>query len=329
MDDLLLRFLRGGTTQAESDQVSAWLQESPENEAHLRAMGEILALARSRDGRTDPGEPPAAADLIRQAEKKRPPSRRARRGRPPAWAVAPLAVAATAAFVALGLMGYERWGRGEAEVRLAAEELITGAGESTTIRMSDGSVVRLGPESRLQVMPDGSGRQVVLVGRAFFAVTPDERTPFRVHTPSGSIRVLGTRFQLEAGVEDMRLVVVEGRVALASSGSEVYVQSGEMTEVRSGRTGPVQKAPGLGELAEDWMGQFLVFQETPLNRAAKEIEEIYGVEVRILDADLGEKTLTMWFTSRPLEDVLTVVCNVINASCGMDGGVVSISASSQ
>jgi len=329
MDDLLLRFLRGGTTQAEADKVHAWLRESPDNEAQLRALREILALARSRDDGMDPGDPPVAADLIRQAGTSRPPSKRVHPLRPPAWAIAPLAVAATAALVALGLLGYGRWGGGEDDVRLAAEELITGAGESTTVRLSDGSVVRLGPESRLQVMSDGSGRQVVLVGRAFFSVAPDETRPFRVHTPGGSVRVLGTRFQLEAGIEEMRLVVVEGRVALSSSGSEVQVQSGEMTEVRSGRTGAVQKAPGLGELSKEWMGQFLVFQRTPLTTAAKEIEEIYGVDVQILDAHLGEKTLTMWFTSRPLEDVLTVVCNVIDASCGIEGGVVSIAARSK
>jgi len=329
MDDLLLRFLHGATTPVECDRVTAWLRESPDNEAHLRALEEILAVARSRDERLDPGEPPVAMDLIRKAERSRPPSKRPHRFRPPAWAMAPLAVAATAAFVALGLLGYGRWSAGDNDVRLVAEELMTGAGESTTVRMSDGSVVRLGPESRLQVMPDGSGRQVVLVGRAFFAVTPDETRPFRVHTPSGSIRVLGTRFQVEAGVEDMRLVVVEGKVALASSGSEVQVQAGEMTEVRSGRAGAIQKAPGLAELSEEWMGQFLVFQGTPLYRAAKEIEELYGVEVRILSAALGEKTLTMWFTSRPLADVLTVVCNVIDASCGIEGGVVSIAAKRQ
>jgi transmembrane sensor len=329
MDDLLLRFLRGGTTQAEADKVHVWVRESPDNEARLRALREILALARSRDHGMDPGDPPVAADLIRQAGTSRAPSKRVHPLRPPAWAMAPLAVAATAALVALGLLGYGRWGAGDEEVRLAAEELMTGAGESTTVRMSDGSVVRLGPESRLQVMPHESGRQVVLVGRAFFAVTPDETRPFRVHTPSGSIRVLGTRFQLEAGVEDKRLVVVEGSVALAASGSEVEVRAGEMTQVRSGRTGSVQKAPGLAELSSEWMGQFLVFQATPLHRAAKEIEEIYGVEVQILDVDLGEKTLTMWFTSRPLEDVLTVLCNVIDASCGIEGGLVSIAARSQ
>jgi transmembrane sensor len=324
MDEVLLRFLCGGTSQAEDDQVNAWLQESPEHEAHLRVLEGIVHLARSQDEELDPGEPPVAATLIRRAEGSGPPAAGARRVRPPHWAMAPLAVAATAAFVALGLLGYGQWREARDDARLAAEELMTGAGESTTVRMSDGSVVRLGPESRLQVMSAGSGRQVTLVGRAFFAVAPDDTHPFKVFTPAGSVRVLGTRFQLEANVDDMRLVVVEGSVALATSESEVQVGAGEMREVRLGRMGAVRSAPGIGQLSSEWMGQFLVFQRTPLTEAAKEIEEIYNVEVRILDAALGEKTLTMWFSSRPLEDLLTVVCSVIDASCTIEDRVVSI-----
>jgi len=324
MEETLLRFLRGGTTEAEDEQISAWLRESPDHEAQLRELEDLLFLARSQDARVDPGEPPAAAELIGRAAKRT--SRAAvRHGRRfPAWAVAPLAVAATAAFVALGFLGYGRWAPDGGSSELAAEELTTGAGESATIRMSDGTLVRLGPDSRLQVMAGGSGRQVTLVGRAFFAVARDDSHPFKVFTPAGSVRVLGTRFQLEANVDDMRLVVVEGSVALATSGSEVQVGAGEMTEVKLGRTGVVEKAPGLGQLSAEWMGQFLVFQRTPLSRAAREIEELYDVEVEILDVALGDKTLTMWFSSRPLEDVLTVVCSVIEASCRIEDRVVTI-----
>jgi ferric-dicitrate binding protein FerR (iron transport regulator) len=184
--------------------------------------------------------------------------------------------------------------------------------------------VRLGPESRLAVVSGGSQRQVTLEGRAFFAVTHDARRPFRVITPAGTARVLGTRFELEAQVADMRLVVVEGSVALASNDSEVQVRSGQMTEVRGGRAGPVRSAPSMAQLSSEWMGRFLVFQDTPLRSAAREIEELYDVEVRILDPTLGERTLTMWSSSRPLEDVLTVACSVIDVSCRIDGRTVTI-----
>ncbi len=327
MDDLLLRFLRGATTPAEDDRVAAWLRESPENHVRLQETERLLALARARETAVEPGEAPAAAEVIgRAGARDRGTPARLRPLFPP-WARTALAVAAGAALVALGLGGWGRWGPGRPGPGIAAEELTTGAGESATVRLTDGTVVRLGPDSRLQVMPAGSDRQVTLVGRAFFAVARDEARPFQVFTPAGSIRVLGTRFQLEADVDDMRLVVVEGSVALATSGSEVQVGAGEMTEVKMGKPGAVQAAPALAQLSSEWMGQFLVFQRTPLARAAREIEEIYDVEVRILDPALEEKTLTMWFSSRPLEDVLTVVCSVVDASCRIEGRVVSVGTS--
>jgi transmembrane sensor len=236
-----------------------------------------------------------------------------------------IAVAAAAAVAVLFLGRPWPWSPGGAGA-LHAEELVTGRGESTTVRLSDGSVVRLGPESRLAVVTGASARQVTLEGRAFFAVTHDPRRPFRVITPAGTARVLGTRFELEAEVSDLRLVVVEGSVALASNDSEVEVRSGQMTEMRSGRAGPVRSAPGLAQLSSEWMGRFLVFQDTPLRTAAEEIAALYDVEVRIVDPSVGGRTLTMWSSSRPLEDVLTVACSVADVSCRIDGRTVTIAA---
>lgn len=323
MEELLVRYLRGEVTAAEADQVDAWLSSSVENRATLDALARISALARATDDRVDPLEPPPARMLISLAD-----APAQRRGEAPrrslSWRAASVAVAATAVLASLATAGYQRlWPGGDARL-LATEELSTGPGEATTVRLSDGSVVRLGPSSRLQMMEQGSGRQVVLSGRAFFAVAPDKKRPFRVHTPSGTIRVLGTRFQVEAGSDDMRLVVVEGAVALATSGSEVQLKAGEMTSVRLGQPAVVEQAPGLSGLSPSWMGQFLVFQRTPLAAAAQEIAELYGVEVQVLDANLAEKTLTMWFSSRPLDEVLTVVCSVVDAACVIEDGSVTI-----
>ena len=324
MDTLLLRFLRGATTPEETDQVAAWLKGSPENEERLGAMRAILDLAAEGDARIPTGHPPSAAAIIDVAEERSLLPSPRRRSPSPAWVLAPIGLAAVVAAVTLGLQKWDRGSPADHGSDILAEELTTGAGESATVRMSDGTVVRLGPESRLQVMSGGSGRQVTLVGRAFFAVARNEDQPFKVFTPSGSVRVLGTRFQLEANVDDMRLVVVEGSVALATPGSEVEVGAGEMTEVKLGRPGAVQKAPALAQLSSEWMGQFLVFQKTPLATAVREIEALYDVEVEVQDPGLAEKTLTMWFSSRPLEDVLTVVCSVIDASCQISGQFVSI-----
>ena len=321
MNDLLLRFLRGETDSSEDGRVTAWLDESPDHHAQMEDLRTILSLAQTRDGAAEPGDPPRAADIIfragmRAASKRKP---MGRRGLTRAFS----AVAAVA-FIALGFLGHRAVvGSGEGNT-LAVEEFSTSAGESATVRMNDGSVVRLGPESRLQVLATHSSRQVMLEGRAFFAVTHDSSRPFRVFTPAGSVRVLGTRFELRADVSDLRLVVVEGTVALAARDAEVMVETGEMTQISRGEAGEVVRAPDLDELSSDWMGQFLVFQDTPLGNAAREIESVYGVEVRILDPVLAGRNLTMWFSSRPIEDVLRVVCSVINSPCRIEGRVVSI-----
>lgn len=284
----------------------------------------LIALARRRDEQTDPGPPPSASEITLRAgfdaEQSRGERWRARARR----ALVPLGVAAGAACAALGALGYHALVGGGAAATLSAMEFTTAAGESTTVQLNDGSVVRLGPRSRLEITPGDEARQVMLEGRAFFAVAPDASRPFRVVTPAGSAHVLGTRFELQADSSNLRLVVVEGSVMLAAADSELRVVGGEMAEVSKGHALGIAQAPGLAVLSAEWMGNFLVFRETALREAAVQIAEIYGVEVRIADPALLDRTLTVWFSSRPLEEVLTVVCSVIDAPCRVDERVVTI-----
>ena len=72
------------------------------------------------------------------------------------------------------------------------------------------------------------------------------------------------------------------------------------------------------------MRGFLALQDTPLATAMREIGERYGTEVEIADPALLDRTLTMWFSSKSLEEVMTVVCGVIDARCSIGEGVVRI-----
>ena len=71
-----------------------------------------------------------------------------------------------------------------------------------------------------------------------------------------------------------------------------------------------------------WLGDFLIFHDTPLGAAMEEVERRYGTEVVVGDAALLDRTLTMWFSSKSLEEVMTVVCGVVDARCSIGGGVV-------
>ena len=276
----------------------------------------LARVGRAVDLTVDPGEPPAAEDVIRMAEARA----AAAAARPvrtvSRWRLVGGLVTAAAAVLA----GFALWNARDGPL---AQEFVTGPGETAMVRLSDGSLIRLGPESRLRTPSGALEREVTLQGEAFFSIALNEYHPFRITTGAGTARVLGTRFHLLAGTDELRVVVVEGRVALATTDQEVQVGAGQMTSLVGGRTGPVLDAPPIEEVA-DWLSGFLVFQDTPLETAMEEIAQRFGVEVVMDDSAPVEQTLTMWFSSKSLEEILTVVCGVIDARCGIDEGVVRV-----
>ena len=328
MDELLLQYLRGRTTDDENRSVEAWLRETPDAEEEVNDLRLLVEVARAADLEVEPGTPPSTDMVVREAEARRAAAiRRAddrARSRPArsrfglfaGWATA--GVFAAAALVIWNDRDPAASGSGGGS--LASQEFITAPGETAMVRLGDGSVIRLGPGSRVRNV-DGSARAVVLEGEAFFSIASNPAQPFRVTTAAGTARVLGTRFHLTAQLDELRLVVVEGTVALGTATEEVQVGAGQAASIIEGRPGPVTAAAPIEETAA-WLEGFIIFQDTPLELAIREVEQRYGAEVAVEDAVLLERTLTMWFTSRSLDEVMTVICNVIDAQCSIgDEGV--------
>src|SRR5262249_8427857 len=110
-------------------------------------------------------------------------------------------------------------------------DVVTGANELATVELRDGSVVRLAPSSRLRL---SSTRGVELSGRAFFAVARMPGRPFIVRTRFGAAQALSTRFEVATRTDDVKLLVVEGRVALSGPSTRVEVAAGETSAVGHG-----------------------------------------------------------------------------------------------
>lgn len=91
----------------------------------------------------------------------------------------------------------------------------TGVGERQTVALPDGTVLWLNTRSRVKVEFDTGKRQVRLDrGEVFFDVTRDERRPFHVQTPAGTVTVLGTRFNVSASPGRTSVAVLEGAVKI-------------------------------------------------------------------------------------------------------------------
>lgn len=321
MDDLILKKLAGRATELELRRLEQWRRSSDANERAYRTQEEAWVLGEVLRPETAL-TPPPAAEIMAEAERRRTRAGvRRRRGRilRSPWVGYALAAAAVAGllFMGLGRIG------GEAGQPLQAMSSSTMAGDVVTMALSDGSVVRLASASSLRFPPAADTREVVLQGRAFFAVAHGEKA-FVVRTTAGRITVHGTRFEVRSEGDETRLVVVEGQVRLEGDGGGVDVGAGEVAFLRSGEPPRVVEHADVWSML-DWPAGLLLFQGTPLGEVAREIGRTFHKDVQVSDAVAGRR-VTAWFEDEPLDDVVSAVCLVTEIRCVVGDSTVTMEA---
>lgn len=300
-----------------------WRQASQENERRYQQLARVWEIepAQAPPGVIPPR--PALSQIIREAEDRRrgvlPLHRRIVAGRGAWWSR--VAAAAAVLIVALGLATL--WSNHRSGDAFGAAEFATSSTQTGTITLTDGTFVRLAPNSRLRLPAKNREREVWLDGRAYFAVESDSSRPFIVHTRAGDARVLGTHFELRARENDLRLAVVEGRVAVSAGAEEVEVEAGEVSHVRDGSKPSVIKVASIEKLL-DWPGGRLVFQSMPLEQVGRELELQFGIRVEITDSAVAQRKVTGWFTGESLDEVVTAVCRAAAVRCSIGEGRVWI-----
>lgn len=300
--EVIVAALTGKATEAERAALREWRDARPENDA-LYGRYERLW---SRLGRLGPvGVEPQEAAPLR--------ARRRRRAAPLAGVVA----AGLALGIALGL----RDSRDPSPASFGARDVVTGEADLLTLTLHDGTVVRLGPDSRFGVRRSAGPRDVYLEGRAYFAVPGGLDEPFRVHTAGGAIEVLGTRFDLEARDSAVRVVVVQGTVEIDADGRRVRVAENGSGGVTAAGEPTVSRVDDVYR-STSWLGDFIVFQATPLPEVAVEFERRFGVRLEIENRALADHTVTGWFGDQPPLAMLENVCLAVASRCTVGDGVV-------
>lgn len=307
INELILRVLQGQATQSELDAVDIWRRRSSENERLYQQTADLWET--SAGYLALPSRPvPRARWLLGRARKNEVQSFRF-------WN---LRIAASALLVtgALAILISRPNLPNDATT---ATEFVTGANEQSTVHLDDGSVVRLGPGTVLRSLGE---RNVWLDGHAYFAVVSGAH-PFVVRTETGTVRVLGTRFDLRSRDEGLRVVVVEGRVRLSTGDATVEVAGGEMSSAPAGDP-PSVPVPADALALTDWTGDVLIFESTPLRQAAQEIGRRYGRRMVIRDSALADRVVTAVFSGRSADEVIQTVCRVTGARCSVQNDVVEI-----
>lgn len=320
MDELILKALSGNATDLELRQVERWRREDVGNERAYRArqaVWEALDVA-SRSSATTP---PPVGEIVERAE-----LRRRREGvwtwgravvRSP-WLAYGTAAAAVVALLAFGLRSPRSMAGAGALTPVASS---SGPGSVTTLELSDGSLMRVAPATSVDFPVAADRREVVLHGRAFFAVAGGE-TPFVVRTDHGVVTVHGTRFEVAADEAGLRLVVVEGRVRLATERGGADLGAGQVAWVDLGGAPRVVERADVWSLLE-WEDGLLLYQATPLSSVAGEVGRHFGRAVEV-DAVLSDRRVTAWFEDETLDEVVAAVCLVVGARCVVGDSLVTM-----
>lgn len=216
-----------------------------------------------------------------------------------------LAAASVAFFMTLGGLFLMKSSNKDVQYIVATNN--TGSIEDVTL--SDGSVVKLNTRSKLTYPETFSRkrREVFLDGEAYFEVVHDRRHPFIVRAGELNIKVLGTKFNVNATsiFSDITTTLLEGSVDVISENGHVLMKPGQQlvfnTENKEIRLSKLSNA----ERAIDWTKNVWALSNTSLLDICSRLEYLYDVRFVIMNDELIKKSYTGQFDSdESLESIL-------------------------
>jgi transmembrane sensor len=195
-----------------------------------------------------------------------------------------------------------------------AEEPITSTihaplGSRISFSLPDGTRGWLNSGSSLDYqLPFNNNRQVAIMGEAWLDVAHNPSHPFEITAGNSKVKVLGTKFNLNAYPEEnyIEVVLEEGKVEFAVPGisSAIEMQPNERLIYNNDSVCITMTDPSK---YSSWVEGKLMFRGDPMPEVARRIARWYNVEVELVDKDLESDVIRGTFQDDSLEDVLRYI----------------------
>lgn len=159
-------------------------------------------------------------------------------------------------------------------------KLVVPRGKDYSVRLSDGTEIRMNAGSTLQFPFGfaGSSREIFLTGEAYIKVAAAADQPFTVYTPEATIQVLGTEFNVNTyNPGKAAISLVQGAIKVLADKHEVLLKPGiqaDCTTQNGINTHPFDKNDVLS-----WLEGKYEFRETPLSEIIPILERWYDVKI--------------------------------------------------
>jgi ferric-dicitrate binding protein FerR (iron transport regulator) len=201
----------------------------------------------------------------------------------------------------------------------ATSQLITvssQAGTITNLALPDGSKVCLNAGSSISYPShfDGSTRNVLLTGEAYFQVVKNKEVPMVVSAGDVNLKVYGTSFNVNAFPSEasVKVTLVEGSVSLASpSGKlngkdEFFIEPGQtVTYFDDSRKLTVQNEDTFFYTA--WKDGILVFRDNTFATVLNQLSRKFNVDIEIKDKNLASIPMDATFRDENINEILRLL----------------------
>ena len=271
--DILYKFFEGKASPKEQRLIGQWLDESEKHKEVLVRERMVFDAMIVSGGITD-----------RQ-------SVQSRKKRTRVVFMELLRVAAV--ILVMFLVGGYIYVRKMEEIRLANNIVTVPVGQRVNLQLPDGTSVWLNASSEI-IYPayfSGSTREIHLNGEAYFEVEHNASKPFIVHTETFDIKVLGTKFNVEAykGMEGFTTALMEGSVEVTDRKNKDKSVRLYPAQKVAFRNGELCKSPIDNYDVYRWREGLICFKETRFADLMRQLEKNYGVRILINNEAVKEK----------------------------------------
>ena len=197
------------------------------------------------------------------------------------------------------------------------QEIKAAYGTQAKVELADGTKVFLNSGSKLrfpQTFANQQQRTVFLDGEGYFEVTKNKEQSFIVQANKLNIRVLGTKFNIDAYTDNASISValVEGSVMLQGNAGNLNKDLMELKPNQVATLNPTDQTLSKTDVPDlykytAWINGRIVFYGDPIQTVVKKLEKWYNVEIVISDSKLEDYKFTGTFINEPLEQILNVL----------------------
>ncbi len=302
MDErLLIKFIEGETTRKESEDVVAWIEETPENTNRFSKLHNTWVFA----GMDAPVPVNTEKQITRIIERinHKPALRMFKQA---------MKIAAVVLFaVTLGVAGYIA-GNSYGE-KVQYYTVISPKGERTNITLPDGSDVWLNSGSKLTYSSafNRGNRELQLEGEAFFNVAKNRDLEFVVKTSDLEVTALGTIFNVMAYANERKVetTLEEGRVSIKTIHNRkayMLTPGRKLTYYKDQKK--VARVPVETYLYTSWVDGIYRFKDETFAEISRKLERMYDVAIAIENDELKHYRYTGDFSkNQSIEQVLEII----------------------